>query len=185
MVTLLNIWHYLALVIILLIFAGGVAFAIYNKQNRGSIIITFALISLFLLFFSFSTIDSLTKSAVILNLKHQRLLNSEEIMFSGVVQNNGEYEIGSVELELQMTNSTNVGNSWKDGGSASFSSKDFFGSVRSKDPSEIAKAKPQRLNSKFIIATNLKPRESKRFSVTMPYPPYFDGMTPFTTLKLH
>lgn len=185
MITLLNVWHYLALVIVLLVFMGGVAFAVYNKQNKVSIVVSFALISLFLLFFSFSTIDSATKKAVVLNLKHQRLLNSEEIMFSGVVQNSGEYEIGSVELELQITNSTNVGNSWKDGGSASFSSKDFFGSIHSKDPSEIAKAKPQRINSKFIIATNLKPRESKRFSVTMPYPPYFDGMTPFTTLKLH
>ena len=94
MITLLNIWHYVAFALIFIFFILGVVVAYIqkDKKQRGSIVITFFVTALFAFVLSFYGVDSYTKSARVYKVEHKRFLNTEEIMFSGIIENNGEFE---------------------------------------------------------------------------------------------
>lgn len=186
MITLLNVWHYVAFVLIFLFFILGivVAYIQKDKKQRGSIIITFFVIAAFALVLSFYGIDGYTKSARVYKVEHKRFLNTEEIMFSGFIENNGKYEIGEVEIEIKMSNNGRITEGWK-GGASFFSSVDFFGLTKSTDSKSHLISRPQQISKKFVVATNLKPGYAEQFNVYLDYPPYFDGMSYFITINAH
>lgn len=180
MITLLNIWHYVAFALIFIFFILGVVVAYIqkDKKQRGSIVITFFVTALFAFVLSFYGVDSYTKSARVYKVEHKRFLNTEEIMFSGIIENNGDYEIGEVEIEIKISNNGRITEGWK-GGASFFSSMDFFGLTKNAD------SKPQQVSKKFIVTKNLKPGYAEQFNVYLNYPPYFDGMSYFITVTAH
>jgi hypothetical protein len=46
-------------------------------------------------------------------------------------------------------------------------------------------SKPQQIIEENVIATNLKPGESRHFTIYLSYPPYFSGFSHFTEVYAH
>ncbi|MDD2838183.1 MAG: DUF2393 family protein [Sulfuricurvum sp.] len=181
MSTYLTIWHYSALLIGLLVFLITVLLA-FNEQRssiRNSIIFSSLLVNLMVGFIVMMALDKYTKIAKVYNLDNHRLLQTEQIVFTGVVKNEGSYTIGKVELEIKLVNRGHVSGNVKGGNFFKASGfADMFGNA-SKD------YQPQTLIETPILAENLKPGESRRFRVVFDYPPYFKGVTQFTRIFAH
>lgn len=122
------------------------------------------LVTVTLSFFTMLVLDKYTKKARIENLTQKRVLRNETISFKGKIRNIGKFTISRCVLEVKLVN--NPTTSRKLGGSDLFkpsSGLDFM----SKNP------KPSTVSKKFLIATSLKAKELRNFSVNMPFPPYF------------
>ncbi|MDD3835877.1 MAG: DUF2393 family protein, partial [Sulfurimonas sp.] len=104
--TLFNYWHYLALFIVILIFAGGIFSAYKQKEKKlvFPIIISTALISTLLGVFSIILVDKYTKKVSVFKVENKRLLSMEKISYSGIVKNDGNHEIGEVIVEIKLIN---------------------------------------------------------------------------------
>lgn len=182
MITLFNIWHYLFLFITICIFASGfiVAKRQENSKLKFQILFSFFLMSALLAGFSLFVIDKYTKEAKIYKLENRRNLHTEKIMYSGIVKNEGEYEIGEVTFEIKLVN--------KGQGSGNFKQGDFFKPNSFFDffsSSNSNNNKPQQVSQEFVIAKNLKPQESREFIVYLDYPPYFQGAYDFFHIYAH
>jgi len=180
--TLFNIWHYLILAIIFLLFVGGVVGALKqsDRKMRYSMIFSVSLITLFLAVFSIFIVDKYTKKVELFKLKNRRLLSTEQIVYSGIVKNVGSYPIGKVTFSIKLVNrghaTGNVkgANFYRPSGFIDFFSGGFN-----------AKEKPQTVEKEFIVAKNLKPNEIKRFRVYFKYPPYFSSTAQFAKVWGH
>jgi len=180
--TLFNIWHYVVLGVIGLIFLSGVIASL--KQNdtkmRYSMLFSITLITAFLAIFSVFVVDKYTKKVSLSKLKNKRLLSTEKIIYTGKVTNVGNYPIGKVTFDIKLVNrghaTGNVkgGNFYKPSGFFSFFSGGFN-----------MRAKPQSIEKEFVVAKNLKPGESQRFRVYFGYPPYFSSTAEFAKVWGH
>lgn len=186
MITLFNFWHYFAFSIGFLIFLVGVFYAL-KQEKKSNIPTTLIFITLMTFVMSGITIvvvDEYTKKAKIYRLQSQRNLNTEQIVYSGIVKNEGSYEIGKVTIEIKLANKGNIGQNLK--ASAFFSptgSLNFSGS--SSGGGLLKENKPQEYTHEFVAATNLKPGESKEFMVYLPYPPHFTNISEYTEVYAH
>ncbi len=180
--TLFNIWHYLVLAIILLIFIGGVVASLKQdtQKMKYSMLFSVTLITLFLAVFSVFVVDKYTKKAKLYKLANKRLLSTEQIIYTGIVKNVGHYTIGTVTFNIKLVNhghaTGNVkgGNFYKPSGFLSFLSNGFnMGN------------KPQTLIKDFVVAKNLKPGQIRRFRVYFKYPPYFSATAQFAKVSGH
>jgi hypothetical protein len=184
MSTLFNIWHFVALGIIVLFFFGGVITSLRQKKSslKLSMLFSVALISLFLAFFSIFVVDKYTKKVELLDFKNKRILSLEKIIYTGKVKNIGKYPIGKVVFSIKLVNKGHVtgnvkgGNFYKPSGFF-----DFFASIFS----DSKKSKPQTITKEFVVAKNLKPGEIKRFRVYFRYPPYFSSTAQFAKVYGH
>ncbi|MCK9455478.1 MAG: DUF2393 family protein [Sulfurimonas sp.] len=183
MITLFNEWHYIALAVILLILIGGIALA-FKKENfkiRSQIIFSTLLITSVMAGFSILVVDKYTKIAKLYKLENKRNLSTEEIMYSGVVKNEGKHKIGKVIFEIKLVNKGHISGNVKAGSfykpSGFF---DFFsgGSFNSN-------VKVQQITHEFVVAKDLIPGESREFRVYFAYPPHFRGVTQFSKLYAH
>lgn len=183
MSTLFNFWHYLALFISLLIFIGGVVLAFQEEgfKYRIQVVLAFVLISIFVAVFSIYAVDMYTKKAKLYRLDSKRVLSSEKIMFTGVIKNEGNYEIGEVTLEIKLVNRGDVAGSVKTG--------EFFKQGSLLDYFSYSNlhrdAKPQHITQESVVAKNLKPGESTDFTIYLEYPPYFSGASHFSKVYAH
>lgn len=181
MSTYLTIWHYLGLIISLLIFTG-IAIASISEKNMSTrlwIIFTGLIITFAIAAFSLMAIDKYTKVAEVYNLEHHRNFNTEEIIFTGIVKNTGDYPIGEVTLEIKMINHGNISGSVKAGiFSQPYGVTDFFSS-------RSDKVQLQAVLESVTIAENLDSGESRQFRIALDYPPYFKGMTLYTKIHAH
>ncbi|HUH43182.1 MAG: DUF2393 family protein [Sulfurimonas sp.] len=183
MITLFNYWHYIAFSIGLLAFGVGVFFALKQKKLSMilSIIFSVTLVTILMSAISIVVIDKYTKIAKLYKLENKRNLSTEEIMYSGVVKNEGNFEIGEVTFEIKLVNKGHVGSNVKAG--TFFTPKgfsDFFGFLAS---DELNKGvRPQQITHKFVVAKNLRPKESKEFRVYFAYPPYFSNVSHFSKI---
>jgi len=176
--TLFNVWHYVVLGILFVLFIVGIIRALQeeNPKMKYSMLFTVTLISLFLAVFSVFVVDKYTKEVKLYNLKNKRLLSIEKIAYSGAVKNVGNYPIGKVTLEIKLVNKGHAtgnvkgGNFYKPSGFLEFFSSGLG----------IDKSKPQTVVKKFIVARDLKPGVKKRFRVYFDYPPYFRSVAQFT-----
>ncbi|QOP46390.1 DUF2393 family protein [Sulfurimonas paralvinellae] len=179
---LFNIWHYLVLGVILLIFIGGVAASLQQKDDKMkySMLFSTALISAFLAVFSVFVVDKYTKKVTLSKMQNKRLLSTEKIIYTGIVTNVGNYPIGKVTFDIKLVNKGHAtgnvkgGNFYKPNGIMSFFSSGLGMSN-----------KPQTIEKEFIVAKNLKPGESKRFRVYFDYPPYFSSTAQFAKVWGH
>jgi len=183
MSTYLTIWHYFALIIGALVFALTVVLAFNDKRPsvRNAVIISSVFVNLIIGFLVMMAIDKYTKKAEVYNLQNHRLLMREEIVFTGVVKNVGDYTIGEVKFEIKLVNRGHVsgnvkaGSFFKPSGFTDF----FFNSEKQKE------YQPQTLIETRVIAENLKPGETRPFRVVFDYPPYFKGVTQFERIFAH
>lgn len=178
MITLFNYWHYMVLFILFLIFIGGIILVIKQEDSsqRYQIILLFFLLFIIMSGISIVTIDKYTKVAKLYKFENKRNLSTEKIMYSGVIRNEGEHEIGKVVLEVKLVNGGSDTGNVKSG--LFFKPSGFSGLFSSG-------VKPQQVTEEFVVATNLKPRESEYFIVYMDYPPYFRSVSHFPKLFAH
>ncbi|MEA1983411.1 MAG: DUF2393 family protein [Campylobacterota bacterium] len=180
--TLLNYWHFIVFLIIFIIFAGGVVSALKQKSQKLKIgmLITVTVISLFLAGFSVMVVDKYTKVAKLHKLKNKRLLSTEQIIYTGIVRNEGNHKIGKVTFEIKLVNKGHAtgnvkgGNFYKSSGFFDF----FSGGYN-------LNFKPQSITKEFVVAKNLKPGASKSFRVHFRYPPYFRSTAQFSKVYAH
>jgi len=180
--TLFNIWHYVVLGVIVVIFLGGVVASLQqeNPKMRYSMLFSVTLISLFLAVFSIFVVDKYTKKVSLEKVKNKRLLSLEKIAYSGIVTNVGNYTIGKVVFDIKLVNKGHAtgnvkgGNFYKPSGILA-----FFSDGLNK------RAKAQTIEKEFVVARNLKPGESKRFRVYFDYPPYFSSTAQFMKVWGH
>jgi len=179
--TLFNIWHYVVLFIFLLIFIGGVIVSLRQSNKK---LVFPMLISVFLivgLFSAFSVVvvDKYTKKAGLYKVKDKRLLSVEKIVYSGIVKNEGNYEIGKVTFTIKLVNRGHATGNVKAG--SFYKPSGFFDFFSGGD----AKRKPQTITKEFVVARNLKPQRSKAFRVYFDYPPYFKSVAHFYSVEAH
>ena len=105
MSTLFNVWHFSILGIIFLFFIAGVFFSFKQKPKLIlPMIFSVFLITTLIAGFSIVVVDKYTKIAKIYKLKNKRILSIEKIIYSGIVKNEGKYEIGEVVFEIKLVN---------------------------------------------------------------------------------
>ena len=182
MSTLFNYWHFIVLGIIFLIFLTGIVFAF--KQTKPKVvlpmIISISLIFILIAGFSIVVIDKYTKVAKLYKLENKRILSIEKIVYSGIVKNEGNHEIGKVIFEIKLVNKGHSAGNVKGGSFFKASGfMDFFSSGSGK------LYKPQQITKEFIVAKNLKPGETKAFRVYFDYPPYFRSVSHFSKIYAH
>lgn len=179
--TLFNYWHYIVLSIIFLIFVGGVV-ASFRQPKKKLIIpmfISVSLITAVLAVFSVIVIDKYTKKVGLYKLKNKRLLSIEKIVYTGIVRNDGNHEIGEVVFEIKIVNKGHATGNVKAGAFYQVSGFwDFFGGAD-------VLYKPQTIKKEFVVAKNLEPGKAKAFRVYFDYPPYFRNVSQFESVSGH
>jgi len=180
--TLFNVWHYVVFFVIFLIFSAGVIGAIKqkNKKMMFGMLISISIVSIFSAVFSVVVVDKYTKTVKLYKLKNKRLLSTEQIVYTGVVKNEGNYKIGKVTFEIKLVNKGHVsgnvkaGNFYKASGFLNF----FKGGYN-------LNFKPQTVIKKFVVAKNLKAGAAQTFRVYFRYPPYFRSTSQFSKVWGH
>ncbi|MDF1884178.1 DUF2393 family protein [Sulfurimonas sp. SAG-AH-194-C21] len=180
--TLLNYWHFITFGVIFLIFIAGAIGAM--KQDEAKIkvgmFISVAVVSLFLAGFSVIVVDKYTKVVELYKLKNKRLLSTEQIVYTGIVRNEGKHKIGTVTFEIKLVNRGHATGNVKGGNFYKASGFfDFFTSGFNKIN------KPQTVTKEFVVATNLKAGTSQAFRVYFRYPPYFRSTAQFSKVWGH
>ena len=182
MSTLFNYWHFIVLGIIFLIFLTGIVFAF--KQTKPKLvmpmIISVSLISILIAGFSIVVVDKYTKVAKLYKLENKRILSIEKIIYSGIVKNEGNHEIGKVVFEIKLVNKGHSAGNVKAG---SFFKPSGFTDFFSGGSRKLYK--PQQITKEFVVAKNLKPGEAKAFRVYFDYPPYFRSVSHFSKIYAH
>jgi len=179
--TLFNYWHYLVLVIIGLIFLGGVVAAFKQEKKKMVLpmLLSVTLISSFLAVFSVVIVDKYTKKVELFKVKNKRLLSTEKIIYTGYVKNTGNYMIGEVTFEVKLVNKGHATGNVKGGNFYKTSGFfDFFGGANKMN-------KPQSITKEFVVARNLKPGAAKSFRVHFDYPGYFRSVADFREVRGH
>lgn len=179
--TLLNYWHYIFLGISFLVLMLGVISALKQEKKKLIIpmLISTTLVSALLAFFSVIVIDKYTKKVEVVKIKNKRLLSTEQIVYSGMIKNVGNFPIGKVTIEIKLVNKGHAtgnvkgGNFYKPSGFFSF----FEGGM------DLIKTKPQSIKKTFVIATNMKAGTAKRFRVHFKYPGYFRSVADFIKVE--
>jgi len=179
---LLNIWHYIILGIIMLIFIGGVAASLKQSdvKMKYSMLFSITLITLFLAVFSVFVVDKYTKKVALSKMRNKRILSTEKIIYTGVVKNVGNYPIGKVTFSIKLVNHGHATGNVKGGNF--YKPSGFFSFIKS---GMGMKSKPQTIEKEFIVAKNLKPGQSLPFRVYFGYPPYFSSTAQFAKVWGH
>ena len=180
--TLLNYWHFITFGVFFLLFIGGIVGALKQKDMKTKIgmMISSTVVTILLAGFSVIVVDKYTKIVKLYRLKNKRLLSTEQIIYTGIVKNEGNHKIGKVTFEIKLVNKGHVTGNVK-GGSFYKSSGffDFFSGGYNLN------FKPQSITKEFVVATNLKPGTAKAFRVHFRYPPYFRSTAQFTKVWGH
>jgi hypothetical protein len=180
--TSLNYWHFITFGVIFLIFVGGVIASMKQESPKlkFSMLLSVTLISIFLASFSVLVVDKYTKKVKLYKMENKRLLSIEKIIYTGIVKNEGNHEIGEVTFEIKLVNKGHAtgnvkgGNFYKSSGFMDF----FTGGYN-------MNFKPQSVTKEFIVAKNLKPGQAEAFRVYFDYPPYFRSTSQFAKVYGH
>jgi len=169
MTTYFTVWHYLATIIIGIALLVSIILTLRqrNLTFKGSIIFVYFLGAAILLFMAILMIDTSTKKPLLVSIDHHRFLPKEQIIFTGIVRNAGEYTLGEVSLEIKLINQ-DTGVKVKDPTYQSNAFAELLGD-------KVLEKKPSYTVHTEVVATNLAPGRSKKFWIAMPYPPYFKG----------
>lgn len=180
--TLFNYWHFIVFGVIFLLFALGIISALKQKSTKLKLgmIFSVTLISLFLAIFSVVVVDKYTKIVKLYKMENKRLLSTEQIIYTGIVKNEGNYEIGKVTFEIKLVNKGHATGNVKGGNFYKASGFfDFFSGGYN------LKFKPSSITKEFVVAKNLKPGEAQSFRVHFRYPPYFRSTSQFAKVWGH
>ena len=184
--TLFNYWHIIFIIVVLMIFSAGV-YVVLKQERRKLVfpmIVSVAMISVLIAGFGIVTIDKYTKKAKLYKLDSKRMLSIEKIIYTGIVKNEGNHEIGEVTFEIKLVNKGHATGKVK--GTDYYRASGFFDFFSGGGADLLYKEhKPNNIIKKFVVAKNLKPGESKSFRVYFDYPPYFRQVSEFTKLHSH
>jgi len=180
-----TIWHYIVLVIALVLFIILTLFSLKEKKAMIRLfLISTAFIAVGMLsLFSLSAVDKYTKRVSVTHIKNRRMLNHESIVFTGIVKNVGNYPIKHVTFELKLVNRGHETGKVK-GPNSFYKNRgllDFLG-IKEKDPKEN---RAQQTLQTYTIATMLMPGKKEFFTVEAPYPPYFKHTAFFHRVFAH
>ena len=178
----LNYVHFITFGVIFLIFIAGAVGAFKQEETKIKIgmFITTTIISVFLAGFSVLVVDKYTKEVKLYKMKNKRLLSTEQIIYTGIVKNEGNHKIGRVTFEIKLVNKGHATGNVKSGSfykSSGF--MDFFTGGYNLN------FKPQSITKEFVVARNLRPGEAKSFRVYFRYPPYFRSTAQFAKVWGH
>lgn len=180
--TLFNYWHFIVFGVIFLIFMGGVVSSLKQESPKIKYAMLFSvtLVSLFLALFSILVVDKYTKKVKLYKMANKRLLSAEKIIYTGIVKNEGNHDIGKVTFEIKLVNQGHAtgnvkgGNFYKASGFMEFFSGGYNLNI-----------KPQTVTKEFVVAKNLKPGQAQAFRVYFDYPPYFRSTSQFAKVYGH
>lgn len=180
--TLLNYWHYIVFFVIFIIFLFGIYSALKQEsaKMKFGMLVSVSLVSLFLAVFSVIVVDKYTKKVGLYKLENKRLLSAEKIVYTGIVKNEGDHDIGAITLEIKLVNKGHATGNVKGGNFYKASGFfDFFSGGYDLN------FKPQTLIKEFVVATDLKPGQAQAFRVYFDYPPYFRSTSQFAKVSGH
>jgi len=178
--TTFNYWHYITLTVLFLIYILGVYASSKQDTKKAKITLIVAISVIFVIMsvISVTAVDKYTKKVGLYRFDNKRLLSIEKIVYTGIVKNEGEHEIGEVTLEIRIVNKAR-----QMGASESFFTpsgfKEFFGGGAN------VLYKPQHIVKTFVVAKNLQPGQAKSFRVHFDYPPYFRNVSQFADVYGH
>lgn len=180
--TLFNYWHYTVLSLLFLLFISMVVVSLKQPQKKLVLPMLFSsvLVISLLTVFSIIVVDKYTKKVGLYKLKNKRLLSTEQIIYTGIVRNDGNYKIGKVTFEIKLVNQGHATGKVK---STNFYSPKGFYKFFVEDSQ--SNTKPQTIVKKFVVARNLKSGVAERFRVYFRYPPYFRNTSQFASVSGH
>lgn len=178
-----NIWHYIVILVVLVIYAGGIVFSLKQGSRKliAGMIFTVTLISIFLAFMSIMFVEKYTKHASAFKVQNKRLLSIEKIVYTGFVKNDGDYTIGEVTFEVKLVNKGHETGGNIKGGTfyqASGFMNFFTGGAN-------VLFRPQSVTKEFVVARDLEPGNAQQFRVYFDYPPYFKSVSSITKVYAH
>ncbi len=177
----LNYWHFIIFGILILILIFGIIGALKQPEKKLRVPMIFSVILIISLIAGFSVVvvDKYTKQVKLYKLKNKRILSIEKIVYTGIVKNEGNHDIGEVTFEIKIVNKGHATGNVKAGSFYAPSGfKDFFGGGS-------GALRPQSITKEFLVATDLKPGEAKSFRVYFDFPPYFSNVSQFAKVYAH
>ena len=180
--TAFNYWHFIVLAVIGFIFIGGVVTSLKQTEKKliAPMLFSVTLVSALLAVFSVIVVDKYTKIPKLYKLKNKRLLSTEQIIYTGIVKNEGNYKIGKVKVEIKLVNKGHATGNVKGGNFYKASGFfDFFSGGYN------LHTKPQTIKKEFVAAKNLGPGEAEAFRIYFKYPPYFRNTAQFSKVWGH
>lgn len=187
MSTAFTIWHYLAFIIIAAMLISAILYTLMQKDipNKGSFITMYSIVALITLIFTINAINGYTKQVLLLNVKNHRFLSTESIIYTGTVRNTGHYDVGQVEIEIEIFDQ-----GLKKQARASYESTAFNDHFNDVDIRKLLGFKrPDIKPTSFIIrktvAKELKAGQGKQFAVSIDYPSFFHGYTSKERVVIH
>lgn len=187
MSTSFTIWHYLDFILIASLLAAAIIYTLTQNDipKKGSFITLYSVIAIIVLVFTFIGINGYTKQVLLVNVEDHRFLSTESIIYTGKVRNVGNYDVGQVEIEIEIFDK-----GLKRQGRTSFEStafKDYFNDadIRKLFGFSNPDIKPTSFIIRKTVAKELKAREAKQFAISINYPTYFRGYTSKERLIVH
>lgn len=182
-----TIWHYLSFIIILTMFTAAVIYTIKQKDisKKGSFIVIYSVIAVILLVFSIMGINVYTKQVIIVSLENHRFLSTESIVYTGTVRNVGNYDVGQIEIEIEIYDKGLKKESKLFQKPTAF--KDHYNDtdIRKLFGFNESDVKPASYIIRKTVANELKAREAKQFAVSIDHPSHFSGYTSEERLIVH
>jgi hypothetical protein len=177
-----TIWHYLRVIVTLLLIALGILIAKRQENQKIVLPMIFSIVLIVILIATITLValDKYTKKVAILNINNHRILTTERIVYTGRVKNVDDYTIGTVSVEIKLVNNGHATGKVKTGSFYKASGfADFFGGGAN------VLYQPQTITKKFAVATDLQPNRSESFRVVFDYPAYFHNVTDFASATAH
>ena len=182
--TYFTIWHWSAIIAFVFLFFLLVLVSLKEKNQKTMLSMIFSsfLVIVTAGVFTIMAIDKYTKLATLYGVKNTRILRNETIVFTGFVKNKGDYKIGEIVLNVKLVNRGHVTGNVRGG---SFYRPSGIMDFLSSFGEDKTTYKPQKVEEKFVVATNIEPGKAVFFRVEMPYPPYFKHVAEFSTISAH
>lgn len=180
--TLFNYWHYTVLFFLFLLFISMVVVSFKQPKKKLILPMLFSsvLVISLLTVFGLIVVDKYTKIVGLYKLDNKRLLSTEQIVYTGIVRNDGNHMIGTVTFTIKLVNQGHATGKVK---STNFYSPKGFYEFFIEDSQ--SNAKPQTVLKEFVVARNLKPGAAESFRVHFKYPPYFRNTSQFASVSGH
>ena len=187
MSTSFTIWHYLDFILITSLLAIAIVYTLKQKdlRQKGSFIAIYSVVSLILLIFTVIGINGYTKQVLLVNLEDHRFLSTESIIYTGAVRNVGNYDVGEVEIEIEIFNKGLDKESKLFQKPTAF--KDYYNDadIRKVFGFNDPENKPNSYTVRKTVAKELKAGQRKQFALSISYPSHFSGYTSKEQIIVH
>jgi len=174
----MTILHWIAVAIFALVFIILTILASKEKdpKNRKTMIIAAFMVSLLGVVISLFALEKYTKKSKLLAYTQKRMLSTESVVFSGKLQNVGNFKLAECKIKVKFTNNVMTMGRPKNTFYKPSSGLGWFLDDKKED------SKPNTIEKEFKVAKDIAPHKVKNFRIYMKYPPYMNA--PLIKLKL-